>query len=476
MSRWVKAVAAALAIASVMLIAAGCGSSQDSTAATVAASGGSGGTAGGDTPGGSATVQNGTGAYTIKDGETLSGGTYSSTKADENAIRAAGTVTATLKDVSVQKTAGAASNYDASSLYGLNAAILALGDADLTINGGTVTASAEGADGVFAYGHSIIRITGTTVDVLGANAGGLVASGGGWLYATDLTVNSTAQPALRRESGAGIVWISGGTYTTSGGAGAPVIYNTGSLPVGNATLTAKGSEALVIEGPGALSLDGCTVTGNMSGTYSKTDTANNIHNVMLYRTSSDTRQGTSSFMMNWGTLVSKNGDMFYVTNTSSEIVLFRVDLTLADGAYLLRVAGNTSEKGWGTAGANGGTCTFSLSNQTASGDILVDSISSLTMTIGDSSTYTGAINSDKTSAKMLSVILDSTSKWIMTGDSYVTVFKGSMKNVTTNGHRLYVNGKAKDWAPQPLTYVALTCPVPPFPSWGKTGISKGNLK
>jgi hypothetical protein len=33
-------------------------------------------------------------------------------------------------------------------------------------------------------------------------------------------------------------------------------------------------------------------------------------------------------------------------------------------------------------------------------------------------------------------------KWIMTDDSHVTAFTGSMGNVVANGHTLYVNGKA----------------------------------
>jgi hypothetical protein len=106
------------------------------------------------------------------------------------------------------------------------------------------------------------------------------------------------------------------------------------------------------------------------------------------------------------------------------------------------VSGNTSERGWGTAGANGGTCTFNLTGQKASGDILADSISKLTMRIADGSTYTGAVNADGTEAAALSVTLDSTSTWTLTGDSYVTQFDGDMANVVADGHTLYVHRSA----------------------------------
>jgi hypothetical protein len=76
--------------------------------------------------GDSASVDSGTGAYIMTDSEEISGGTYTSSNVDENAIRAEGDVTATLENVTVEKTDGSASNSDASSFYGLNAAILAL--------------------------------------------------------------------------------------------------------------------------------------------------------------------------------------------------------------------------------------------------------------------------------------------------------------------------------------------------------------
>ena len=392
--------------------------------------------------GGSATVDTGTGAYVVADGEALSGGTYTSTNADENAIRAEGETTATLDGVTVEKTDGAASSNDASSFYGLNSAILALDSATLNVTGGKVTATAEGANGVFAYDGATINIEGTTINVSGGNAGGIEVSGGGKMYAKDLTVNSTVKAAIRSDRGGGTMVVDGGTYTTSGSSGAPAIYSTADITVSNATLTANDSEAVVVEGLNSVALTNCDVTGNMSGTYGE-DSGENIHNVMLYQSmSGDAEEGTSSFTMSGGTLVSKNGDMFYITNTDSVITLSGVKLNLADGTNLLVVSGNDGERGWGEAGSNGGTLEFNLSGQTAKGDIVVDAISQLTMNMTDSSSYTGAVNADGTTAAALTVTLDSSSTWTLTGDSYITAFNGSMDNVVTNGHTLYVNGAA----------------------------------
>ncbi len=395
----------------------------------------------GGAPGGPVSVDTGTGAYVLSDGEVLDGDLLASTNDDENAVRAEGDISATLQDVTVEKTGGAASSNDASSFYGLNAAVLGLDGATLDINGGTITATSEGANGVFAYDGATINITGTTIDVSGGNAGGIEVAGGGNLFATDLTVDATVKAAIRSDRGGGTLVVEGGTYATSGSSGAPAIYSTADITVGNATLTADDSEAVVVEGFNSVTITDSDVTGNMTGTYG--DGGENIHNVMLYQSmSGDAETGPSSFTMTGGSLVSLNGDMFYVTNTDCVISIDDVELTLADGTNLLVVAGNDGSRGWGTAGANGGIAEVDLSRQTATGDIVVDDISQLTMSIADGSTYIGAINTDGTTAGLLSVTLDDSSAWTLTADSYITEFDGNIDDIDLNGFTLYVDGTA----------------------------------
>lgn len=314
----------------------------------------------------------------------------------------------------------------------------------LNISGGSVTATSEGSNGVFAYNGATINIEDTTIDVTGGNAGGIEVAGGGNLYATNLTVNSTVKAAIRSDRGGGTLVVNGGTYTTSGSTGAPAVYSTADITVNDATLSAETSEAIVVEGLNSVSLNNCVVSGNMTGSTSGSDAAN-IHNVMLYQSmSGDAEVGNSSFDMTDGSLTSYSGDMFYVTNTESEISLSNVDLTLADDGNLLTVAGNDGSNGWGTAGSNGGDLVFTVSNQDLTGDINIDAISTLDLTLKDSSDFTGAINSDGTDAASLKVTLEEGSIWMLTGDSYITEFDGDSSGIITNGYTLYVNGLALD--------------------------------
>ena len=85
-----------------------------------------------------------------------------------------------------------------------------------------------------------------------------------------------------------------------------------------------------------------------------------------------------------------------------------------------------------------------MNNQSAIGNISVDSISTLEMEMNESSYYEGTINGDNT-AKNIKLVLDKTSKIKLTGDSYVTSLNdsdSSYSNIDFNGYKLYVNGVA----------------------------------
>ncbi|KPM41459.1 hypothetical protein AK830_g5071 [Neonectria ditissima] len=392
-------------------------------------------------PGGSpssGTVNSGTGLYNLADGQTVNGGTYSCSDNDTSVFVANNTVSATLINVTVIKS-GNTSSDDDSSFYGLNAGILAVGNAVLNITGGSVQDVGQGSDGVFAYGNSTIYITGTKINVEGGNSGGIEVAGGGAMYASDLTIDSNNKAAIRSDRGGGKLVVEGGVYRTSGSQGAPAVYSTANLTVSNAVLTAAACEALVIEGLNELTINNCTVSGKMS-VYGTQE----LHNVMLYQSmSGDAEDGLAEFTMNGGSMESLSGCMFYVTNTAAAVTLKGAELTLSgDSNYLFNVSGNDASNGWGSVGSNGGNATLDLSGQTVTGDLFADSISSLSVNIADSSDLTGAMNSDGTTATSLAVTVDSTSSWTLSADSYITSFTGSLANVDQGSYTLYLNGVA----------------------------------
>ena len=390
--------------------------------------------------GGSSEVTNGTSANTITEDTEVDGETYTSTGDDENALRVDGAAV-TLKDITIEKTAGSSSNTEDGDFYGQNAGLLVLNGATATITGATVNTSVTNGNGVFSYGEgTVVNISDSTIRTTENNSGGIQTTGGGTMNATNLDVETqgNSAAAIRSDRGGGTVNVDGGSYVTNG-TGSPAIYCTADISVSDATLTANASEGVVVEGKNSVALTDCEVTGNMSNTYNG-DSDENIHCIMIYQSmSGDADVGEATFSAEGGSITAKTGDMFYITNTDCEITLKDVAFTLANDIFL-RVEGNSSSRGWGTEGANGGDVTLTADSQEFTGNILVDEISSLALTMKNGTSYEGAINPDGDGGTV-DVTLDDNSTWTLTGDSYITSFDGDTSNITANGYHLYVNGE-----------------------------------
>lgn len=395
-----------------------------------------GGPGAGGAPGGnsSGTVTQGSSATTLSEDGTYSDETYTSTGDDENALRI-DNATVTLDGITIDKSAGATSSTENGDFYGVNAALLATNGATVTIKNATVTSSAQNGNGVFSYGSgTTVNISDSTITTTADNSGGIQTTGGGTTNASNLTVDTSgnSSAAIRSDRSGGTVNVDGDSYT-SNGYNSPTVYSTAAITIKDAALTANNSEALVIEGQNSIDLEDCTVSGNMSDTKG-TSSDENVHNVMIYQSmSGDADVGTSSFSMTGGSLTSNNGDMFYITNTDCTLSLSGVDIVNKDSdAYLMNITGNSASHGWGTAGANGAQVTFTADDQTLEGDIRVDSISTLNMTLSGNSTFTGTINIDENEdggeavSDNAVVTIEEGSTWTLTGDCTIT-------SLTNNG-------------------------------------------
>ena len=299
-------------------------------------------------------------------------------------------------------------------------------------------------NGVFSYGKgTTVNLSDSTITTQKDNSGGIQTTGGGTTNATNLTVetNGNSSAAIRSDRGGGTVNVEQGTYTSKG-YNSPAVYSTADITVKNAALTAENSEALVVEGKNSITLENCDVSGSMSDSKG-TSSSENVHNVMIYQSmSGDAETGTANFSMTGGTLTSNNGDQFYVTNTDCNITLSGVTLVNKDkDGKLLRVTGNSASHGWGTAGKNGAQVTFTADAQTLDGDIEVDSISTLDLTLKNSSTFTGTINivdnaDGGTAVENNAVVtIEKGSKWVLTGDCTITSLTNN-GTIDFNGHTI----------------------------------------
>ncbi len=389
------------------------------------------------------------GIVDVSDSQELSNKTLSTTSSDESAIvvNDGGSLNAT--GLTISKS-GDSSNTENSEFYGLNAAVLVQKGSEATIKDTTIKTSATGANAIFSTGeNATINVSNTKITTTGDSSRGLDATYGGTINANKVTINTSGQhcAAVATDRGEGTVTVKNSTLNTNG-KGSPCVYSTGTISVSNSKGTATDSSCAVIEGKNSITLNNTKLTSYGVG---RVDDGIDNCGVMIYQSmSGDASEGTGTFSATDSTLtiskkskVYKTSPMFFITNTDAVINLENTKLNYGSN-QLVTVSGNDGE--WGSQGSNGGNLTFNATNQTLNGNISVDNISTASFVL-KSSTLTSTINSEN-NAKEVNLSLDSSSKWVVTGDSYVTTLtleNNDLSLIEDNGHTIYYDASANSW-------------------------------
>lgn len=375
--------------------------------------------------------------------KTVSDTSLESTETNENAALVSNGAEVTFNNDAISRTSSDSQGGDNSSFYGVGAAVLAT-DGTAYVKDSTITTDSKGGAGLFAYGDGTVYAADTDISTQQDTSGGIHAAGGGKLYAWDLSVetNGESSAAIRSDRGGGTMVVDDGTYT-SNGVGSPAVYCTADIAVNNAELTANGSEAVCIEGLNSLRLYNSNLTGNMSDD----DQNDTTWTVILYQSmSGDSEVGNSTFQMDGGTITSKNGGLFYTTNTECTIALKDVDITYNDDSeFFLQCTGNNNQRGWGQSGSNGSDCNFTADSQDMKGNVIWDSISDLDFYMTNRSTLEGAFVNDETYAGnggdgYCNVVIDKDSTWTVTGDSKITSLSNAGTITDADGKTVSVVG------------------------------------
>ena len=384
------------------------------------------------------------GANTINDDKILTG-TYTSENNDENTILVNNGGNLSITDSTITKS-GDATNIENSDFYGINSAILVQKDSIATIKNSKITTSAKGSNAIFATGEKAkISINNSTIETIGSNSSrGLDATYGGLIEADSITITTMGESSatLATDRGEGTIKVTNSNLTTNG-KGSPIIYSTGDISIDNTTGVANSSQMVVIEGKNSASVNDSILIASGTGNKNNVDKAG----VMIYQSmSGDSIEGLGVFNSTNTSLtitekseVYKTAPMFFVTNTDAEINLTNTKLKYGSN-ILLSVVG-TDE--WGIKGENGGNVTMNTNNQTMSGRIIVDNISTLNINLVKTS-YRGTINTSNV-AKEVNLKIDKDSIITLTADTYVTSLENEDKtnsNIEFNDYKLYVNGTA----------------------------------
>lgn len=235
---------------------------------------------------------------------------------------------------------------------------------DETIKDETYSSENSDENAVLATGSITAQLSDTTITKTGDS------DGGDTMTASDLTINTSGRSsaAIRTDRGGGSVDVTVGTYTTTG-IGSPSVYSTADIIVSNAKLVAKASEGIVIEGKNSVTLNDCTLTDSNTELNGQSTIYKNI---FLYQSmSGDAADGNAEFTATDSKITTKKGDTLYVTNTTATINLENNTIKNTDNeGNFLRAHADS----WGNSGSNGGDVTLVMTNQKATGNIVIDSI------------------------------------------------------------------------------------------------------
>ena len=389
---------------------------------------------------------NASGSVIVKSKKKLTG-TYTATDSDESGILVSSGGSATIDGATINKKSGDSSSTSNSEFTGVNSGVLVQNNGTATIKNATIKTSAKGANAVFATGENAkIKISDTKITTTGESSSrGLDATYGGTIEAdnVDITTQGGSCATLATDRGEGTVTVKNSKLETNG-SGSPVIYSTGNISIKKTKGNANNSQMVVIEGKNSATITKSSLTASASPNRGDVDQAG----VMIYQSmSGDASEGVGTFTATDSTLTInkdskyyKTAPMFFITNTDAAINLTNTKLSF--GTNVLISAKGTSE--WGNSSSNGGNLTLNAKNQELKGNIEIDKISTLDLTLSNSSTYEGTINKDN-SAKEIKITLSKDSTLTLSGDSYISSLEDedeTYSNINFNGYTLYVNGVA----------------------------------
>ncbi|MBR5759782.1 MAG: hypothetical protein IKX88_14420 [Thermoguttaceae bacterium] len=389
----------------------------------------------GTPPGGRNRTVEYSGAREIKETVSEENGVYSSDEAPQVAVLVSGGESKFTKPTVTKSGApnGRSDDYD---FYGVNAAVLVYDRGKLDIVGGSITTDSAYSSGLFVYGSGEATIQDAVIKTNEHNSGGIMVTGGGTLTARNLNVvtEGGSSAPIRSDRGGGKLVVEGGTFQANG-PGSPTIYSTADITVTDANLFATKSEGAIIEGKNSIALKNVKLVDDNSALHGKSTTRKNI---FIYQSfSGDAEVGKSNFVAENCEITTKKGDSIYVTNTSCDITLRGNTFVNEDPeGYFFRAR----RESWGRKGSNGGKANLLLEKQRVEGNIFVDNISELTLTLTKETNYVGAINAANT-GKRVDLKLDKSSTLELTADSYVTSLDNedsTGKNIILNGYRLHV--------------------------------------
>ena len=410
-------------------------------------------------------------------------GLFKSNASDENSIFLNKSGILKLTNSIINKTGDTQSSGDDADFYGINSAVLVKDQSRLNIENCEINTDSKGSNGIFVTNtdsgqsqggmgggtppdggngtppekppeelkkteqkanETVANIKNVKIITHKDKSRGLDATFGGIINAENIIINTDGNScaALATDRGEGNVTVKNSILNTGvskdSGRGSPLMYSTGNISLLNSKGTSHISQIACIEGKNSISIDNSQLIGFGEGNRKDGNNYVDLGGIFIYQSmSGDADVGTSTFTCKNSELtidssssVFSKAPMFHVTNTKANVILESCEFNFGSG-ILFDISGQNQ---WGNVGSNGGDVNLTAINEKLTGDIIVDSISSLNFKL-KSTTFDGAINS----TGKTTVTVENGSTWSLSGDSNITSLENS-GTIKLNGHKLFVNG------------------------------------
>jgi len=326
----------------------------------------------------------------------------------------------TLTNSHIWKT-GNTSNTDSSSFYGRDAAVLAkMGS--ITLTGDSITADGIGTNGAFVcYAGASLVLTDDTISASGDYSHGIEATVGASLTTRNCiitTYGGIGASGIATDCGGGIISVFGGTVSTQE-LQATGIYSTGTVTDSGTVFTSAGDNGFVIDGRNTISLTNTTSSAA-------------LNTLKIYESApGDTASGTAQFTIDGGSYTSIGHTVYIAGNYGT-----RAAVVIKNGAIL------SPGTGYIVYTDSGASLSFTADAETMTGNLFADStataVDTLSTALQNNTTLNGIITRS-------ALNIDTTSKWVLTGTSYITTLTDAgvntsslvVSNITGNGYNVY---------------------------------------
>lgn len=371
---------------------------------------------------------------------------------DTSVIQVSNSANFIASNLKLLKSSGITTDKDSSLYYGLNSALIIKDGSSIELSDSIIVTGVEYATALFSTGlNTNVNLNNVRLTTTKGNSSGLTLIDNSKITATDVEVLTKGDnsPGINTMTNDSEITIENSIINTEG-LNSPLIYAKGKVTANNLKGTSTNSNLITMNCINNITITNSELTTNLQSGEENIAAINlftetSKYTRMNYSNASLTIED-SSLTISSSSPFYKETPLFNITNIETNINISNTDISYGSNV-LFKITGNDK---YGVQKENGGSVIFTATDLKLKGNIIVDEISSIDINLNNTN-YKGQINGENAS-KDVDIVLDKTTKWELTGNSYIktlTIQNGKISRIKSqiksNGYNIYYNAYQNDW-------------------------------